>query len=127
LTPRAQPSLPKRLVALLAAAGLLLLAPFATLCVAGGHTGIELLFLACCDDDDEGSPAGDCADDCTDTPADFGASLGAKHSPTLAPALQAGLLPREMRPLAGAVHGPALDPAPRSQQHAALASVLLLI
>jgi hypothetical protein len=126
LTLRAQPSLPKRLAALLAAAALVLLAPFATLCVAGGHTGIELLFLACCGGD-EGGPANDCADGCTDTPADFGASLGAKHPPTLAPALHADLLPREARPPARAVHGPALDPASRSQQHATLASVLLLI
>ncbi|MCU0225523.1 MAG: hypothetical protein MUF27_15955 [Acidobacteria bacterium] len=126
MTLRAQPSLPKRLAALLAAAALLLLAPFATLCVAGGHVGIELLFLACCGDD-EGNPADDCADECTDTPADFGVSLGAKHPPTLTPALRADLLPREARPLAGAALGPAADPAPRSQQHATLASVLLLI
>jgi hypothetical protein len=126
LTLRAHPSHPKRLAALLAAAALMLLAPFATLCVAGGHTGIELLFLACCGGD-ESNPADDCADGCTDTPADFGASLGAKHPPTLVPALHADLLPREARPLAGAPHGPAFDSAPRSQQHATLASVLLLI
>lgn len=111
------------LPALLAGASLLLFAPFATLCVAGGHAGIELLFLACCGA--EGEAGGGCADGCSDTPADFGASLGAKFPAPIVPLLAADPLAAGLRFL-----GPA--PAARSgfagrpQQHAALASVLLL-
>lgn len=117
-------SIPTRLAALLAAAALLLFAPFATLCVAGGHAGIEFLFMACC-----GSEPGsdrDCAGDCTDTPADFGASLAATPPVTVVPALQSALLLSDAKPAGPSFAGRADHPA-KSLQHASLAAVFLLI
>jgi len=117
-------SIPTRLAALLAAAALLLFAPFATLCVAGGHAGIEFLFLACCGE--EAGSDRDCADDCTDTPADFGASLGAKLPPTVIPVLQLPLVQPDAK---SADPSCAVRPdlPSKSLRHATLASVFLLI
>ena len=124
MTSRHHRSIPARLAALLAAAAMLLIAPFATLCVAGGHAGIEFLFTACCSED-AGSDR-DCADDCTDTPADFGASLGAKLPPTVIPVLQLPLVQPDAK---SADPSCAVRPdlPSKSLRHATLASVFLLI
>ncbi len=124
MTLPAHRSILARLAALLATAALVLFVPFATLCVAGGHAGIEFLFTACC-----GEGAGsdrDCADDCTDTPADFGASLGATPPVTVVPALQAALLLPDAKP-AGPCRAVRADLPAKTLQHASLAAVFLLI
>jgi hypothetical protein len=116
-------SIPTRLAALLAAAALLLFAPFATLCVAGGHAGIEFLFMACCGSEPESDR--DCAGDCTDTLADFGASLAATAPVTVVPALQSALLLPEAKPT-GPCFSVRADLPAKSLQHASLAAVFLL-
>jgi hypothetical protein len=117
-------SIPTRLAALLAVAVLALFAPFTTLCVAGGHAGIEFLFIACCGGDSDADP--DCAEGCTDSPADFGASLGAAPPLTVVPALQAVLVLPDPVAVEPSASRRASQPA-KSLHHATLAAVFLLL